>query len=103
MTPIELNLHFNGTDEETNQKFKTYMFYRLMVIDVWNADSNRHLGSVSLPMRKIMRNGQKQKVLKEKFEINMDDKVVGELEMQFTNDGNLGDQQMPLKQTVTLN
>ena len=67
------------------------MFYRLISIDIWNADSNRHLGCVSLPMRKLMRNGSKQKIVNQKCDIMMNDKSIGELELQITNNGNLGD------------
>ena len=42
---------------------------RSMVIDVWNGDSKRHLGSCTVPLAQLLRQGKKEKVIKGLFQI----------------------------------
>ena len=75
-----------------------YLKERILTIDVWNADSLMHFGTVKIPLNKIMRQGEPSKVMAQEYEVCEADfgQYVAGLQMLISNEG----RKIPLQDKV---
>ena len=90
--------------EEQHEIFKQFMYERALTIDVWDADSTAHFGQCRIPLSLFLRQGDKERVVGQEFEVIEPENAtkVGGLQVMVSNQGVLISQSTQSKAQPTV-